>query len=228
MKFKIVYFLLAAVVLTAGCKLFNKPVESEDANANTDSLMTEEIQESQAPDPWTLIDAKEPILRIVTTDGTMTVKLYSETPLHRNNFVKLAKSGFYNDIVFHRIIRDFMIQVGDPNTKNPAKASEVGKGGPGYTIPAEIVSGKTHKRGALAAARRGDAVNPAKESSGSQFYIVHSAENCSHLNGEYTIFGEVLEGMGVVDRIAAEPVNQNDYPINPVKIISIEPVVEVD
>ena len=166
---------------------------------------------------------EEPMLKIKTTDGTMTVKLYAETPLHRDNFVKLARSGFYDGLLFHRIIKGFMIQGGDPFTKDSTKIAQFGTGGPGYTIPAEIVAGKTHKKGALAAARRGDQVNPAKESSGSQFYIVQDEEGCKHLDGEYTIFGEVVDGLTVIDKIASERTDMRDRPIRKVEIISITP-----
>ena len=169
---------------------------------------------------------EEPVLKISTTDGDMTVRLYKDTPLHRDNFVKLAKSGFYNGILFHRVIKNFMIQVGDPLTKDSTQVAKFGTGGPDYTIPAEILPQFTHKKGALAAARRGDAVNPAKESSGSQFYIVHDAAGCSHLDGEYTIFGEVIEGLEVVDAIANEPVGSRDLPVKKIQIISIIPVTE--
>ena len=221
MKYRIAYLLIAAALLTFSCK--NAPKEGEVQEAAQDTTMTQSTQQAQ-PDLWSLI-GEEPVLKIATTAGDITVKLYADTPLHRDNFVKLSKRGFYNGILFHRIIRDFMIQVGDPNTKDPAKASEIGKGGPGYTIPAEIVAGKTHKKGALAAARRGDAVNPAKESSGSQFYIVHNPDNCRHLDGEYSIFGEVVEGLDVVDKIACVQVGPRDFPVEPISIVSITPVV---
>ncbi|MBQ6074028.1 MAG: peptidylprolyl isomerase [Bacteroidales bacterium] len=163
------------------------------------------------------------MLKIRTSDGTMTVRLYSETPLHRDNFIKLSKSGFYDGLLFHRVIKGFMIQGGDPLTRDTSKVALYGTGGPGYTIPAEIVAGKTHKKGALAAARRGDMVNPAKESSGSQFYIVQDPDNCVHLDGEYTIFGEVVDGLDVIDKIASRRTGQNDRPVGDVKIISITP-----
>ncbi len=105
--------------------------------------------------------------------GDMIIRLYDETPLHRNNFIKLAKSGYFNGTLFHRVIKDFMIQGGDPDSKNAPKGKMLGTGGPDYTIPAEFVYPQLfHKRGALSAARMGDDVNPKKESSGSQFYIV--------------------------------------------------------
>jgi cyclophilin family peptidyl-prolyl cis-trans isomerase len=116
-----------------------------------------------------------------------------------------------------------MIQGGDPFTRDSTKVAQFGTGGPGYTIPAEIVPGLTHKKGALAAARRGDMVNPAKESSGSQFYIVHDPDNCVHLDGEYTIFGEVVEGLDVIDKLASERTDFRDRPVKDVQIISITP-----
>jgi cyclophilin family peptidyl-prolyl cis-trans isomerase len=111
---------------------------------------------------------------IITTEhGEIHLKLYDETPQHRDNFLKLAKEGFYDGLLFHRIIDGFMIQGGDPDSKDATPEKVLGNGGPGYELPAEIVPGKFHKRGALAAARLGDDMNPEKKSSGSQFYIVH-------------------------------------------------------
>lgn len=110
---------------------------------------------------------------IKTTEGDITVRLYDETPLHRDNFLKLAKEGFYNGTLFHRVIKDFMIQGGDPDSKGAPAEASLGTGGPGYTLKAEMVYPQLfHKRGALSAARLGDEMNPERESSGSQFYIV--------------------------------------------------------
>lgn len=112
-------------------------------------------------------------LRIVTTEGDIVVRLYDDTPKHRDNFLKLAKEGYFDGTIFHRVIKDFMIQGGDPDSKGAPANKMLGTGGPGYTIPAEFVYPKYfHKRGALSAARQGDEVNPMRESSGSQFYIV--------------------------------------------------------
>lgn len=112
-------------------------------------------------------------VKIQTTEGDIIVRLYDETPLHRDNFLKLAKEGYYDGTLFHRVIRDFMIQGGDPNSKDAAPGTMLGTGGPGYTIPAEFVYPQLfHKRGALCAARTGDEANPERASSGSQFYIV--------------------------------------------------------
>lgn len=144
------------------------------------------------------------IIKMTTTHGTMYIWLYGETPLHRENFLKLTQEGFYNGLTFHRVIRNFMIQGGDPNGD--------GTGGPGYTIKEEIFPHIKHKIGSIAAARLSDQVNPEKNSSGSQFYIVHSEQQTQHLNGEYTVFGEVIQGFEVIDEIAKQPVNNNNKP----------------
>ncbi|MBK9736705.1 MAG: peptidylprolyl isomerase, partial [Saprospiraceae bacterium] len=112
------------------------------------------------------------LLEMQTNMGTMTIQLYDATPLHRDNFIRLVESGFYDGLLFHRVIKGFMIQGGDPDSKNIGDGKKLGSGGPGYTIPAEFVDTLVHVRGALAAARMGDVNNPKKESSGSQFYIV--------------------------------------------------------
>lgn len=110
-------------------------------------------------------------IKISTPSGDIVARLYDQTPLHRDNILKLVKEGFYNGTLFHRVIKDFMIQGGDPQSKGAAKGQQLGSGGPGYTIPAEIMPELFHKRGALAAARLGDEANPQRASSGSQFYI---------------------------------------------------------
>lgn len=168
---------------------------------------------------------EEPMFDIVTNMGTIRVKLYSKTPKHRDNFVKLALDHFYDGTLFHRVINGFMIQGGDPYTKDPSRADEFGNGGPGYTVPAEFVNEYYHKKGALAAARRGDAANPKKASSGSQFYFVQDENACLHLDGEYTIFGETVEGLDVIDKIAAVPTDRYDRPLEDVVIISVNPVL---
>lgn len=168
----------------------------------------------------------EPVFDIVTNLGTIRVKLFSDTPLHRDNFVKLAKSGFYKGILFHRVIDGFMIQAGDPLTKDPANKARFGTGGPGYTIPAEILPEHTHKKGALAAARRGDMANPMRESSGSQFYLVQNPVSCAQLDGQYTVFGETLSGFDVIDKIARVPRDGRDCPLSDVKILKLVAVEE--
>jgi len=115
---------------------------------------------------------QECLVSMETTLGTMTIRLYDATPKHRDNFIKLAESGFYDGLLFHRVIEGFMVQGGDPDSKNAKPGARLGSGGPGYTIPAEITEEFAHVKGALSAARQGDNVNPKKKSSGSQFYIV--------------------------------------------------------
>lgn len=181
--------------------------------------------------------------------GSIVIALYNETPLHRDNFVKLVNDKFYDGVLFHRVIKNFMIQCGDPDSKTAKPNQQLGGGGVGYTIPAEFNSSLFHKRGAVAAARMGDAQNPQKASSGCQFYIVDgrtfSAQDMQmlfqrtgfvwtpeqittyqaiggapHLDGSYTVFGEVITGMEFVDKIASQPTNPGDRPKQDIKIIS--------
>ncbi|MBS7246411.1 MAG: peptidylprolyl isomerase [Bacteroidales bacterium] len=166
--------------------------------------------------------SETPVFDVITSEGTIRIRLYAETPKHRDNFCKLALSGFYNGTQFHRIIRGFMIQGGDPYSKIDTLRDKWGQGGPGYEIPAEFVPQLTHKKGALAAARRGDTANPLRESSGSQFYIVQDPVACSHLDGAYTVFGETLEGLNIIDKIASVSVDERDRPLKPVRIVSIK------
>lgn len=166
----------------------------------------------------------EPEFDIVTTLGTMRVKLYGKTPLHRENFKKLVAEHYYDSLLFHRVINGFMIQTGDPYTRDTSKVELYGQGGPDYTIPAEFVNEYWHKKGALAAARKGDIANPRKASSGSQFYIVQDENNCLHLDGQYTIFGETIDGLDVIDKIASVPTDRYDRPYEDVRIITIIPV----
>ena len=169
---------------------------------------------------------QEPQFDIVTTHGTMRVKLYSKTPKHRDNFVKLVNEKYYDGIRFHRVIEGFMIQAGDPYSRDTTMINRWGQGGPEYTIPAEFVNEYWHKKGALAAARKGDMANPKKASSGSQFYIVHDENSCLHLDGQYSIFGEVIEGLDVIDKIAAVDTDMYDRPYEDVIIETIIPVEE--
>ncbi len=251
-------------------------------------------------------------VKIETSMGDVYVVLYDQTPKHRDNFIKLVKEDFYNGIIFHRVIKDFMIQGGDPNSIDAPVGAQLGNGGPGYTIPAEIIPGLYHKKGALCAARQGDQVNPEKASSGSQFYIVtgkisgedelnyiesmcnqqieyplidafiQAPENVDYLNrlqeyqamrqdqasailsdslimslvdeirplalngvetfkytdeqkktyatiggtaqldNQYTVFGEVIKGLEVVDAIGVTPTAQGDRPIEDVVIKSMK------
>jgi len=184
---------------------------------------------------------KDSLVVIHTPYGDMTVVLYYQTPIHRSNFLKLVDEGFYDSTLFHRVIKDFMIQGGDPNSKDRNKPASYGHGGPGYTLPAEIRPELYHRRGVLAAARLSDVQNPERESSGSQFYIVQGKtftdeelagvkkrmqrlfpayempqamrDAYQHQGGapwldlQYTIFGEVIEGLEIVDKIAEQPVS---------------------
>lgn len=241
------------------------------------------------------------LVEIKTTEGDLTVRLFGDTPRHRDNFVKLAKEGYYNGVLFHRVINEFMVQTGDPDSKTAPAGKMLGSGGPGYDIEAEIVyPTHFHKRGALAAARQGDQVNPERRSSGSQFYIVTGkAYNDStlnqmerqlqmmqkqnifndlarehrdsimtlrrnrdqaglqalqdelvaitekkaaeaparltaeqreaytttggtpHLDDQYTVFGEVVDGMDVIDKIEKVETDSHDRPLKDVKILSM-------
>ena len=181
--------------------------------------------EATATEMENIINA-EPEFDIITTHGTMRVKLYSKTPKHRDNFVKLVKEKYYDGVRFHRVIEGFMIQTGDPFSRDTSLINKWGQGGPDYTVPAEFVNEYWHKKGALAAARKGDMANPTKASSGSQFYIVHDEMSCLHLDGQYSIFGEVTDGLDVIDVIAAVPTDMYDRPYEDVIIQTIVPVGE--
>ena len=243
---------------------------------------------------------KEPLVDIITTEGTITIKLYKNTPQHRDNFIKLVKGGYYDSLLFHRVVKDFMIQSGDPDSKTASHNRMLSDGGPGYTLPAEIhYPTYFHKRGALCAARLNNYQNPEKRSSGSQFYIVlgekftnvelDSIEKDAYekkitqimqkniaihrpkinefslindkktlatlqdsiaalaakevqetsfftftkeqrkiyttlggtpnLDKEYTVFGEVVSGWEVLDKIAQAPIDRNQRPVNEIRII---------
>lgn len=169
--------------------------------------------------------ANEPEFEVLTTMGSFKIKLYSQTPKHRANFTKLVEEHYYDSLLIHRIVPDFIIQTGDPYTRDSSQVEMYGYGGPSYTVPAEFVPEYTHKRGAIAAARTADLANPMKESSGSQFYIVVNEESCKHLNGGYTVFGEVVSGMDVIDRISTVPVDKYDFPLREIRIKTIRKVV---
>lgn len=197
-----------------------------------------------------VIFAQSTKVKIETNKGTMTVMLYDETPVHRDNFIKLAESGFYDGLLFHRVISTFMIQGGDPDSKDAPAGKVLGNGGPGYTLPAEIIPKYYHKKGALAAARTGDQTNPQRRSSGSQFYIVQGKSytdmqidsmekqlyttftddqrdayttvgGVPHLDAQYTVFGEVTEGLDIIDKVASVEKGANDRPVEDVKIIKM-------
>lgn len=221
MKRNLVLSLLVLAAVSCGHRSGQAPADG----AEGDSLATV-APETPKADTVALKDYKgqlpeEPILDIVTSMGTIRVKLYKDTPKHRSNFVRLATSHYYDNVLFHRVIDGFMIQGGDPYTRDSTRFEEWGEGGPGYNVDAEFVPEYTHKRGALAAARRGDLANPMKESSGSQFYLVQNADHCKHLDGEYTVFGEAISGLNVIDRIARVKTDRMDRPLQPVVIRSI-------
>ncbi|MBP5483766.1 MAG: peptidylprolyl isomerase [Bacteroidales bacterium] len=222
------FYIAAALLAIAGCKTRTNKADNEAAEEAavepTDTVAA--IKASKAL-------PEEPVFDIVTNMGTIRVKLYKDTPKHRDNFEKLALSGYYDNVLFHRVINGFMIQGGDPFTKDTANVARYGEGGPAYTIPAEMRDADgnplhRHKKGALAAARVGDLANPFKASSGSQFYLVQNPDNCIHLDGEYTVFGETVAGLNVIDKIAAVKTDRLDRPVNDVRIIKIRPNKELN
>ena len=233
----------------SGCNNGQKDVQAEENTVNT------EVKETPAEEPMAEIERKNYKVKISTEYGDMIAILYDETPLHRDNFVKLVNEGFYNDLLFHRVMQNFMIQGGDPDSRDAAPGKHLGMGGPGYTTEAEFRPELYHKKGALAAARQPDNVNPQRRSSGSQFYISQGRPvpdqqlvmmemqrnarrdstnqlnytdeqikvytelgGTPHLDGEYTVFGEVIEGMEVIDKIAAVQVDRANRPLQDVKM----------
>jgi cyclophilin family peptidyl-prolyl cis-trans isomerase len=204
---KRIVLIIAAAFAIASCACRN---ESEQAAETQTEMENTQIAEPQ--------------FDMVTSHGTMRLKLYSMTPKHRDNFVKLVKEHYYDGLRFHRVIEGFMIQGGDPYSRDTSKADLWGQGGPDYTVPAEFVNQYWHKKGAIAAARKGDMANPKKASSGSQFYIVHDPEVCRQLDGQYTVFGEVTEGLEVIDAIATVATDRRDRPYEDVMILSIKKV----
>ena len=203
------------------------------ATAALEAPAAKESPKNEKPDTASLAKTRsklpqEPVFDIVTTMGTIRVKLYKDTPKHRDNFIKLALTHYYDNVLFHRVIDGFMIQGGDPYTRDTTRFEEWGEGGPGYTIDAEIRPEYTHKKGALAAARRGNLANPMKESSGSQFYLVQDSTACKHLDGEYTVFGEAVGGLNVIDRIARVKTDRFNRPLRPVTIVRITPNTQLN
>lgn len=160
---------------------------------------------------------REPVVTIHTDFGDIVVILFDETPKHKENFVELAKGKFYDGTTFHRIIDGFMIQGGDPNSKD-YEANNDGMGGPGYKIPAEFNDSLTHVKGALAAARQADDVNPEKESNGSQFYIIEADEGAHFLDGKYTVFGQTISGIEVIEEIVTQPKDPRDRPVKEIRM----------
>lgn len=161
---------------------------------------------------------KDEVVTISTAQGDIRLVLFDQTPLHKANFLKLAQSGFYNGTTFHRVIPNFMIQGGDANSKDGDPTND-GAGSPDEKrIPAEILPGLTHKRGAIAAARTPDFVNPQRQSSASQFYIVQNPQGTPHLDGQYTVFGQVISGQEVVDKIVQQPIAERNRPVTDIKM----------
>ncbi len=190
---------------------------------------------------------KKCLVQVETNYGDMLIELFDETPKHRDNFLKLAEEGFYDGLLFHRVIEGFMIQGGDPNSREAEANVRLGSGGPGYQIDAEFIENLVHTKGAIAAARTGDSINPQKRSSGSQFYIVQGRKvtegelsqmesrlgirynddikkiymetgGTPFLDQNYTVFGRVIEGLEVIDKIAAVPTANGDRPVTDVKM----------
>lgn len=239
-KHNVLIILLSALLMLA-C---SQSSQADTATTGSDNQEQKNPTKKKKPAQMTKVLLK-------TSMGDIVIALYDETPLHKENFIKLVNDKYYDGVLFHRIIQNFMIQTGDPESKTAKPGQMLGNGGPGYTIPAEFVPGLYHKRGAVAAARMGDNVNPKKESSGSQFYIVDgrvfstndlnrviqmtgktysmdqikdytSIGGAPHLDGDYTVFGEVVSGMEIVDKIAAQQKDGRDRPLEDIKIISAE------
>lgn len=200
------YYCLAIAAVVFGCK---PTAQKESAK---DETPTKPVAEKKVEKEQKKQDKKDQVVTLTTDLGEITLLLHDATPKHKENFLKLAKEGFYDGTTFHRIIDEFMIQGGDPNSKD-SNPNNDGSGGPGYTIPAEFVPSLNHKYGAVAAARMGDQVNPQRESSGSQFYIVENKAGTPFLDQQYTVFGQVIKGMEVVEQIAVQPKDQRDRPV---------------
>lgn len=168
--------------------------------------------------PATKASKKDQVVTISTSQGDVRLILFDQTPRHKANFLKLAKKGFYDGTTFHRVIPDFMIQGGDLNSKDDNPNNDGAGQRNEKMIPAEIRPELHHRYGAVAAARTGDAVNPRRASSASQFYIVENEQGVPRLNGAYTVFGQVISGMDVVEKIAAVPKDGRDRPLTDVRM----------
>ena len=239
MKKVFVFCITLSIIILSSCSS-PKKVKTDDGVAAS------ETKEQTTP---TTNTQKMTKVLLKTTLGDITIALYDDTPAHRDNFHKLVNDKFYDGVLFHRIIKGFMIQGGDPDSKTAKPGQRLGSGDVGYTIPAEFVPAHFHKRGAVCAARKGDNVNPQKASSGCQFYIVDgtvydndklnmiaqrtgktftpeqiqaytTVGGAPFLDGDYTVFGEVIKGMEVVDKIAAQQKDGADRPLEDIKIIS--------
>ncbi len=209
-------------------------------------MLSQSIMAQESDNQNTNMDRKY-YVSLETSYGNMVIELYNETPKHRDNFLKLVNEGFFNDLLFHRVIKNFMIQGGDGNSRNAKAGQMLGNEDPGYRIPAEFVPALFHRKGALAAARQGDQVNPTKASSPHQFYIVQgqvwdstqldmlvrrfgkpmsqeqravytTVGGTPHLDGDYTVFGQVVDGLDVIDKIAGVATGMADRPVEDVKM----------
>jgi cyclophilin family peptidyl-prolyl cis-trans isomerase len=242
----IIRALLPLLFLLAACGSSNEQTGNTNAPDNEPEAAVVSTQNEQQE----MENQPEQMVKISTPYGDMLIKLYNETPLHRDNFIKLVKESYYNDLLFHRVISDFMIQGGDPNSRNAQAGAPLGTGGPGYTVPAEFRKGLIHKKGALSAARQADQVNPQRASSGSQFYIVQGTKQTDSdlnmmgqrmginytdaereiyrtiggtpfLDQQYTVFGEVIDGLDVIDKIAAVKKDSRDRPLEDIKMTMV-------
>lgn len=239
MKKTIVYCIALSIITLVSCSSPKKVKTADGADAKEAAVQKTPNNNTQ--------EMTKVLLK--TTLGDITIALYDDTPAHRDNFHKLVNDKFYDGVLFHRIIKGFMIQGGDPDSKTAKPGQRLGSGDVGYTIPAEFVPAHFHKRGAVCAARMGDNVNPQKASSGCQFYIVDGTVydndklnmiaqrtgktfspeqvqayttigGAPFLDGDYTVFGEVINGMEVVDKIASQQKDGADRPLEDIKIIS--------
>ena len=164
---------------------------------------------------------KEVVMVVETTMGTVEFKLYNETPLHRDNFIRLAEEHYFDSLLFHRVIDGFVIQGGDPNSKYAKPGELLGDGEPDFRVPAEIRvdQGITCVKGSILAAREGDDVNPQRESCASQYCFM--MRPCPHLDGAYTVFGEVTEGMDVLEAIQKVATDENDRPLEDIRMLKV-------
>ena len=233
-KFKIVFALLFSTLIT-----FNAHAQVKKAPVKKKPVV---VKKAVAAKPAVAKKLPGTRIKITTDSGVIVVRLYDNTPLHRDNFIKLVNEHFYDSLLFHRVIQNFMIQGGDPQSKNAVADMPLGSGDVGYTIPAEFDTALYHKKGALAAARMGDDVNPKKESSGCQFYIVQGKKwtdeelnmmemqrgkkysaakrkmyktngGTPFLDMGYTVFGEVESGLNVIDKIAKVAKSETNRPL---------------
>lgn len=252
--------ILLTMASASGCTDNDSAPTKQEVNALSE--LAESTNEAPNENNTSMESNLNAKVRIITPMGTMIAELYDQTPKHRDNFLKLAREGYYNDLIFHRVIDGFMVQGGDPDSRNAPQNMRLGSGGPDYKIEAEFVDTLVHVKGALAAARQGDMQNPRKMSSGSQFYIVqgqptppqmllsfekqrnarrdsanffkYSDEQIEqfttqggtpHLDGEYTVFGQVIEGLEVIDSIAAVKTGAMNRPVENIwfKVEVVEP-----